>query len=136
MLTGGCQCGHVRYETNSEPDPGSLYACHCRECQKLSASAFSLSLLVPRAGFTITSGPAKSWTRPTDSGQILICYFCPTCGSRVWHDAPHDPLTVTIKAGSLDEPLDLKKAIHIWTSRCMPGVVIPSDAEQWPKEPG
>ncbi len=133
MLTGGCQCGGVRYASKDEP--GGLYACHCRECQKLSVSAFSLSLLVPRSGFLLTHGNPKSWARPTDSGQTLVCYFCPTCGSRVWHDAPHDPLTITIKAGSLDEPIDVGKAIHIWTSRRLPGVIIPDHAEQWPEEP-
>ena len=87
MLTGSCQCREIRYQ--SEGEPLGLYVCHCRECQKLSAAAFSLSLLVPRAGFRLIRGSPKSWTRPTDSGQTLICYFCPTCGSRVWHDAPH-----------------------------------------------
>ncbi|MGI9435777.1 MAG: GFA family protein [Geminicoccaceae bacterium] len=134
MLTGGCQCGDVRYK--SDGAPLGLYVCHCRECQKLSVSAFSLSLLVPRAGFLVTSGRPKSWIRPTDSGNSLVCFFCPTCGSRVWHDAPHEPETITIKAGSLDQPPDLSGAIHIWTSRRLPGVPIPDGAEQWPKEPG
>ena len=134
MLTGGCQCGAVRYRSDGEP--GGLYACHCRECQKLSVSAFSLSLLVPRSGFHLIEGTPKSWTRPTASGQRLDCYFCPHCGSRVWHDAPHEPWTITIKAGSLDEPVDLGEAIHIWTSRRLPGVMIPADTEQWPEEPG
>lgn len=133
MLTGGCQCGEIRYA--SEGKPANLYVCHCRECQKLSASAFGLSLMVDKEGFRLTRGSPKSWTRPTDSGQSLICYFCPTCGSRVWHEGPHEPLTITIKAGSLDEPVDLGNAIHIWTSRRLPGVIIPDDAEQWPEEP-
>lgn len=134
MLIGGCQCGEVRYVCNGEPL--GLYACHCRECQKLSASAFGLSLLVPRVSFRVTEGTAKSWTRPTDSGHSLVCFFCPTCGSRVWHDAPHEPDTITIKAGSLDQPPDLTGAIHIWTSRRLPGVIIPEGAEQCQGEPG
>ena len=133
-LRGGCQCGSIRYESTGKP--GGLYVCHCLECRKLSASAFSLSLIVPRAGFRLISGTPSSWTRPTDSGHSLICFFCPTCGSRVWHDAPHEPDSITIKAGSLDEALDLSDAIHIWTSRRQPGVIIPDHAEQWPGEPG
>ena len=42
---------------------------------------------------------------------------------------------VTIKGGSLDEPPDLSRAVHIWTKRKLAGVVIPEDAEQWPEEP-
>ena len=32
MMTGGCQCGAVRYELYSEPTEPSI--CHCRMCQK------------------------------------------------------------------------------------------------------
>lgn len=134
MLTGSCQCGEITYECRGEPL--GLYVCHCQECQKLSVSAFSLTLLMPRAGFRLINGQPKSWSRPTDSGHTLACYFCPRCGSRVWHDARHEPDTISIKAGSLDEPMDLTNAIHIWTSRCLPGVIIPDHAEQWLAEPG
>ena len=47
---GGCQCGDVRYEITG--DPLALYICHCRECQKQSASAFGMSLEVKRSDFT------------------------------------------------------------------------------------
>jgi hypothetical protein len=39
------------------------------------------------------------------------------------------------KGGSLDEPPDLSAAIHIWTSRKLPGVIIPDGARQYPEEP-
>ena len=42
LLTGGCQCGAVRYAISAAPL--RLIACHCRECQKQSASAFGMSL--------------------------------------------------------------------------------------------
>jgi hypothetical protein len=35
----------------------------------------------------------------------------------------------------LDEPVDLSKAIHIWTARKLPGTIIPPGAEQYPEEP-
>ena len=44
MRTGGCQCGAVRYAIGGAPL--ALYVCHCRECQKQSASAFGISLEV------------------------------------------------------------------------------------------
>ena len=42
--TGGCQCGSIRYRIKQEAN--MLYACHCRDCQKQSGSAFGLSLIV------------------------------------------------------------------------------------------
>jgi hypothetical protein len=58
----------------------------------------------------------------------------PDCGARLWHEAP-DSDYLSIKAGSLDEPVDMTKAIHIWTSRKLPGVVVPPGAQQYPEEP-
>ena len=37
---GGCQCGAIRYQLLRAPV--ALYACHCRDCQKQSSSAFGL----------------------------------------------------------------------------------------------
>jgi hypothetical protein len=49
--------------------------------------------------------------------------------ARLWHEAL-DSDYLSIKAGSLDDPVDISKAIHIWTSRTLPGAVIPPGAEQ------
>jgi hypothetical protein len=131
--TGGCQCGSVRYEILSEPD--TLYICHCAECRKQSASAFGMSLSVSTAGFRVTQGSPEFWTRPADSGRRVRCFFCPACGSRLWHERESIDEWISIKAGSLDDPVDVTKAIHIWTSRKLPGVIIPEDALQYPQEP-
>ncbi len=133
MRTGRCQCGEVRYESADEPL--ALYVCHCSECRRQSASAFGMSLEVPRAGFRVTRGAPKFWIRAADSGGRVNCAFCPNCGSRLWHGSEGASETLTIKAGSLDEPVDVSAAIHIWTSRKLPGVAVPDGARQFPEEP-
>ncbi len=133
LRLGGCQCGAVRYESAGEP--AALYICHCRECQKQSGSAFGMSLLMPRSGLRVTRGAQSFWARPTASGARLDCAFCRECGSRLWHASDATPRTVTIKAGSLDDALDAFKAIHLWTVRKLPGIIIPPGAVQFPKEP-
>jgi hypothetical protein len=60
--------------------------------------------------------------------------FCVECGSRIRHSNPRET-TVSIKDGSLDEPVDLTNAVHIWTTRKLPGVVIPNGAADFPGEP-
>ena len=132
-LVGGCQCGAVRYEVTAEPV--ALYVCHCRECRKQSASAFGISIIVGRQDFRITRGEVKVWSRPTDRGGRLACAFCPECGSRLWHEAVGAAATISVKGGSLDEALDLRAAVHIWTARKLPGVLIPSTAARFPGEP-
>lgn len=132
-IAGGCQCGAVRYEVRGSPV--SLYVCHCRECQKQSASAFGISVIVKRSDFRVTQGELKVWSRATDSGGTLACSFCPVCGSRVWHEGGGATDTISVKGGSLDEPPDLRSAVQIWTARKLPGVVIPATAKQFPSEP-
>ena len=131
-MTGGCQCGAVRYSIEAEPL--AVYVCHCRECQKQSASAFVISVTVPASAFRVMAGDVRSWSRSTDSGRTLECMFCPRCGSRVWH-ANSGTEEISVKGGSLDQPVDLTSAIHIWTSRKLPGVTIPKGAVQFREEP-
>lgn len=132
-LTGGCQCGNVRYEISG--DPTEIYICHCLECRKQSASAFGISVGVPRSHFRLTKGSVQSWTRATDSGRQLICHFCPVCGSRLWHASDDGDLDISVKGGSLDVAPDLDAVTHIWTSRKMRGIVIPAGARQFEQEP-
>ena len=132
--TGGCQCGGVRYEISSPP--AALYVCHCRECRKQSSSAFGISAIFRRPDFRLTRGAVRSWTRDADSGRQVKCNFCPDCGSRIWHeDGEALEPTVSVKGGSLDRPIDLTHAMHIWVSRKLPGVVVPAGAKSFPEEP-
>ena len=52
--TAGCRCDRLRMRI-TEP-PIVTMACHCTGCQRMSASAFSLSILVPASGFAVTAG--------------------------------------------------------------------------------
>lgn len=132
-LSGGCQCGRVRYEISGPV--GTVYVCHCRECRRQSASAFGISVTVRSADLRLIQGAPRCWSRPADSGNSVDCHFCPDCGSQLWHgDLARDP-EVSVKGGSLDQPVDLESAVHIWTIRKLPGVIIPPGAATFEGEP-
>lgn len=132
-LTGGCQCGEIRYVVRGEPV--DLYVCHCRECRKQSSSAFGISLIVRAADFILLSGTPRIWRRAATVAGSLDCAFCPNCGSRFLHGNADTDEMVSIKGGSLDTPPDLSHAKHIWISRKLPGVVIPGHVETHAEEP-
>lgn len=132
-LAGGCQCGKVRYEVRGAPL--QLYACHCTECRRQSGSAFGMSLQVRRDDLVVTQGEPAVWERGTDAGNRLACWFCPHCGTRLYHENNPSRGWATVKAGTLDTPVDFAGAMHIWTSRALPGVVIPEGAACYPEEP-
>lgn len=132
MLTGGCQCGAVRYRTDAEPL--AVYVCHCTECRAQSSSAFGISVIVPAGAVRLEKGQVRVWSRPTGSGKRLSCAFCPDCGSRLWHVNDPPGGDMSIKGGSLDMAIDLSDAIHIWTRSRLPGILIPDDARQYAKD--
>ncbi len=132
-LTGGCQCGAVRYEVAGKPL--ALWVCHCRECRMQSASAFGISVIVRSDDVRLVAGEVKTWSRAAAKLGTLECAFCPECGTRVWHGDRDSDDRISIKGGSLDDPVDLSTATHIWTSRKLPGVVIPDGALRYEEEP-
>ncbi len=116
--TGGCQCGAVRYRLAAEPL--SLYACHCRHCQKQSSSAFGMSLWMLLEKVEFTHGQPATWQERGDSGAIKVCAFCDQCGSRIYHGGEDPNAPVSLKPGTLDDTSVLRPIAHIWTRRAQP----------------
>jgi hypothetical protein len=132
-LSGGCQCGALRYEIRAEPT--TLYACHCTECQRQSASAFSLSMVVPRQSVVITSGTPKVWRRLHESGRVIDCVFCGDCGARIYHEPERNPAVTIVKPGTLDDTSWLYPVGHIWTGSAQRWPGIPKDTVNYDKQP-
>jgi hypothetical protein len=120
-LAGGCQCGAVRYTL--APPVARAYACHCRDCQKQSASAFSLAIPVDRAALRLT-GALASFEKRAESGGVTTCWFCPACGVRLFHASSRAPDRATLKVGTLDDTSWVAPASHLWVSRKQPWVIL------------
>ena len=131
-FTGGCQCGAVRYTIAA--DALTAYACHCSECQKQSASAFGVSVPVLEDTIAFT-GEMECWGRPTDSGSYTECYFCPKCGTRLYHSGRNRPGLITVKGGSIDRGQSLDFVAHIWVSRKVDWIDLPEALPQWDTQP-
>jgi hypothetical protein len=111
--TGGCLCGAIRYEYRGEV--GAAGYCHCADCRRISGSAFGISVRVAAAGFRITKGAPKGFTKAGDSGRAVTRYFCPDCGCPLYTEPPLHPETIFLKAGSLDDPAQVKPDRQAWT---------------------
>lgn len=91
-LSGGCQCGAVRYRVR---DLGRASICHCRMCQKAFGSFF---------GPLVTANDVE-WTR----GERSVFHssnrnwrgFCNQCGTPLTYEFDG---TTEIAIGSLDRP--------------------------------
>lgn len=96
-LTGGCQCGRVRYAATIESD--DAYLCHCRMCQRATGGFAASFVPVPIAGVT--------WEREADwyqSSPIAHRPFCSACGTPLGFAflEGYDKMDLTV--GSFDDP--------------------------------
>jgi hypothetical protein len=114
----------VRYRVDGAPL--GLVVCHCTECQRQSGSAFGMSLAVRSGSFRLLSGELKEFTVTCDSGRRKRCTFCPSCGTRIYHQVASEALSV--KAGTLDDTSGLNPSVHYWTKRKQPWVSVPEGA--------
>ena len=127
---GGCRCGQVRFRV--EGRPLITMACHCTGCQRMTASAFSLSALFPGAAFTVTEG------EPVIGGLRggTRHFFCPHCMSWMFtRFEGHDDL-VNIRATMLDDARAFVPFVETYTSEKLPWAATPAihSFERFPPE--
>lgn len=71
---GECRCGKIAMRIDAPPI--LTMACHCSGCQKMSASAYSLTAAIPRDAFSVTRGePVIGGLHGEDARH----FFCPYC---------------------------------------------------------
>jgi hypothetical protein len=99
-ITGGCQCGAVRYALHEAPS--GPHICHCRMCQKAFGSFFAPLTGVAVDKFELTRG-ALALFRSSDRAERG---FCRDCGTPLtFHYVGRRRIAVSI--GSLDRPAEV-----------------------------
>jgi hypothetical protein len=128
-IQGGCRCGAVRYTLALAALPRT-YACHCRDCQTWSGSAFSLQTFLPEASLSVT-GPLAVYELTTPSGSISIQRMCAVCHARVYNSNSSRQGVVVVRAGTLDRSDELNVVAHIWVKRKQPWLKLPTNVPTW-----
>jgi len=133
-IDGSCQCGQVTYRL-FEP-PKKVVACHCKECQKLSTSPFSVTALIAADAIEF-QGELKEWSRVADSGNQNNAMFCPHCGNRVYHYNPAESETIKLKLKptNLSDYSIFKPSAHVWVSEKQNWYQIPEGVKVFDKQP-
>ena len=103
-MTGGCQCGRVRYRASVHDD--EAYLCHCRMCQRATGG-------VSIAFVNLFKSDVRWDTEPDryQSSPIAQRGFCANCGTPLTYEAfDHDRMDLTV--GSFDHPYRFKPTEH------------------------
>ena len=112
---GGCRCGEVRVRVTKAPLLAG--ACHCTGCQKMSASAYSLSLAIPGDGFEVVSGEP---VRGGAGGPPQRHFHCPRCKSWMFTRVEGLDWFVNLRATMLDDHGWYEPFVELWAGEKLP----------------
>src|ERR1700733_14036504 len=104
VLTGGCQCGAIRFALSAAPTKVSI--CHCRMCQKASGAPFASFAEIEKGDFAWTRGQPAAFPPPPTAERG----FCRACGTPLSFRRIDGP-RIEILTGAFDRP-DLLVPTH------------------------
>ncbi len=96
-ITGGCQCGAVRYRLAKPPTGVGI--CFCRMCQKSVGNYFAAHAGVSEEDLTWTRGEPAIF-RSSEAAERGYCRDCGTPLTYVLRGSGR----ISVTAGSLDDP--------------------------------
>lgn len=111
-ITGGCQCGKVRYELSAPPK--STF-CHCRMCQRATGGVFAALCMVGKDQLFWSRGQPKFYA----SSNVATRGFCADCGTPLTF-AYNDKPRIEVTTGSLDDPHAVGLVEHFGVESRMP----------------
>ena len=117
-VTGSCHCGAVAYE--ADIDPARVGICHCTDCQKLTGSAYRVSVPAARDAFKLVRGAPAVYVKTADSGARRAQGFCQTCGSPIYTYDIEKPETYGLRVGCIDQRGELEPRRQIWCRSALP----------------
>lgn len=117
---GGCRCGKVRFRLTANPLVTG--ACHCRGCQRMSASAFSVTAIMPEGGFELIEGS------PVVGGMHgeLKHSFCGWCMTWMFTEPPGMGV-INVRATLLDDPEGFAPFIETMTAEKLSWATTPAE---------
>ena len=104
-MSGGCQCGRVRYEVELASD--DAYWCHCRMCQKATGGT--------AAAFVQAEPGRVRWLSEPDwyqSSAIAHRPFCSRCGTPLGFGFLDGEGGLDLTVGSFDDPSPFRPILH------------------------
>jgi len=116
----GCRCGRLRMVISAAPL--LTMACHCTGCQRMTGSAFSLTVAVPASGFAVLKG------EPVIGGLhgVHRHYFCSYCMSWAFTRPEGAENFVNVRATLLDDPSWFSPFVEVCTAEKLPWATTPA----------
>lgn len=109
-LTGGCQCGAIRYEVEGDPLTHAL--CHCIDCRRSAGAPMVAWTMFPTDTIRITGTPTAYAS--SAHGRRM---FCGTCGTGLFYTNEQNlPGITDIQSATFDDPDAIPAQAHVQTA--------------------
>lgn len=112
-VSGGCACGKIRYEINTEP--AFVFMCHCRDCQRATGSTYAPNAWFPFEAVRYLKDAPSAHIVTGGSGMPVYHEFCEACGSSIGMRSDGYPDFRAVRIASLDKPERLQPVADVWT---------------------
>ena len=130
-FTGSCTCGAIRYACTGTQKLS--LNCHCRDCQRLSGSAYLAAVIVDRRTFTFTHGLPHYYTVTAANGMAKHQGFCQHCGAPLVVMLDERPHIIAITVGSFDDSSLYQPQADMWVERAQPWDVMNPALPKYPQ---
>ena len=117
VLSGGCACGAVRYDSSASAKFSMI--CQCRQCQRISGSGHAAQFVLDAEAVTI-EGEVTFYEFTSDSGNTSSSGFCGKCGSPVVRKTSGYPKILMFHAATLDDPARFKPERVVYADAAQP----------------
>ena len=134
-IDGRCQCGHISFE--GEADPEKAWVCHCTDCQTGTGTAFRINVPVPGTTFKMLSGTPTIFVKTTaESGTPREQAFCGKCGSPIYSTSVGDgpKPSYTVRIGILRQRDQFLPKRQNWFRSAMPWTMTLDGVHKNPKQ--
>lgn len=126
LFSGHCLCGGVKYEVQGPLR--SVWNCHCGQCRRTHGH-YSAYTAAARDDFVLRDDRTLRWY---ESSTFARRGFCVRCGANLFWDAQGRP-TISIAAGTLDQPTGLKTSVHIFVEELPDYYTLDDNLEKRPR---
>jgi hypothetical protein len=104
--------------------------CHCLACQRRTGSTYGVQARFPRPRVKITGEASEHVRYADEDGTERRFFFCPKCGSTVYHVTGGNSDLVAIPVGAFADPEFQEPRVSVWESRRHKWVSVPPGAER------
>lgn len=131
MLSGGCQCGAVRYEV--EGDPAYSAICHCSDCRASSGAPAVAWMAFREAQLTVKSGTLTTY----EGRKGSLRQFCPVCGTGLFFRNDETiPGLVDVQSATLDDAANHSPQLHVQCAERLPWMTELAGLPEFERYPG